>query len=114
MKLKKKENQSVDASVILRRGIKIPMGGETDTKCGAETEVKAIQRLPDLGPIPYTVTKFRHYCGFQQVLTDRALISLSPERFCQCLTNSEVDAHSQPLDWAQGPQWKSWRKDPRS
>jgi hypothetical protein len=40
MKLKKKEDQSVDASVLLRRGVKIPMGG--DTKCGAETEGKAI------------------------------------------------------------------------
>jgi hypothetical protein len=41
MKLKKKENQSVDASV-LRRGFKIPMGGDTETKFGAETKGKAI------------------------------------------------------------------------
>jgi hypothetical protein len=27
----------------------IPMGGDTETKCGAETEGKAIQRLPHLG-----------------------------------------------------------------
>ena len=39
MKFKKKEDQSVDASVLLRRG----------TKCGAENEEKAIQRLPHLG-----------------------------------------------------------------
>jgi hypothetical protein len=26
---------------------------------------------------------------------------------CQCLTNTEVDALNQPLDWAQGPQWRS-------
>jgi hypothetical protein len=42
MKLKKKEDQSVDTSVLLRRGNKIPMGGDTETKCGAETEGKAI------------------------------------------------------------------------
>jgi hypothetical protein len=48
MKLKKKENQSVDASVLLRRGNKILMGGNTETKCGAETEGKNIQRLPHL------------------------------------------------------------------
>jgi hypothetical protein len=30
MKLKK-ENQSVDTSILLRRGIKIPMGGDTKT-----------------------------------------------------------------------------------
>jgi hypothetical protein len=41
MKLKK-EDQSVDASVLLRRGSKIPMGGNTETKCRAETEGKAI------------------------------------------------------------------------
>jgi hypothetical protein len=48
--------------------------------------------------IPYTVTKPRHYCGCQEVLADRNLIWLSPERFCQSLTNSEVDALSHPLD----------------
>jgi hypothetical protein len=42
MKLKKKEDQSVDASVLLRRGNKIFTGGNTETKCGAETERKAI------------------------------------------------------------------------
>jgi hypothetical protein len=35
MKLKK-ENHSVDISVLLGRGIKIPMGGDTETKFGAE------------------------------------------------------------------------------
>jgi hypothetical protein len=52
LKLKKKEDESVDNSVCLRRGNKIPMGGDTDTKCGAETEEKAIQRLPHLGIHP--------------------------------------------------------------
>jgi len=45
MKLKKKD-QSVDASVLLRRGNKILTGGNMETKYGAETEGKAIQRLP--------------------------------------------------------------------
>jgi len=49
MKLKKKEDQNVDASVLLRRGSKIFTGGNTGTKNGAETEGKAIQRLPHLG-----------------------------------------------------------------
>ena len=52
MKLKKKEDQSVDASVLFRRGIKIIKGGDTETKCGAETEGKAIQRLPHVGIHP--------------------------------------------------------------
>jgi hypothetical protein len=50
VKLKQKEDQSVGALVLHRRGNKIPMGG--DTKCGADTEGKAIQRLPYPGIHP--------------------------------------------------------------
>jgi hypothetical protein len=42
MKLKKKEDQSVDTLVLHRRGNIIPMGGDT------ETEEKAIQKLTHL------------------------------------------------------------------
>jgi hypothetical protein len=42
MKLKMKEDHSVDTLVLLRREIKISMGGYTETKSGAETEGKAI------------------------------------------------------------------------
>ena len=49
MKLKKMEEQGLGALVLLRRGNKILMGGNTETKCGAEIEGKAIQRLPHLG-----------------------------------------------------------------
>ena len=49
MKLKKKEDQSVDASVLLRRGNEILTGGNMETKCRVDTEGKAIQRLPHLG-----------------------------------------------------------------
>jgi hypothetical protein len=52
MNLKKKENQSVDTSVLFRTGNKIPMGGVTMAKCGAEVEGKAIQQLPYLGIYP--------------------------------------------------------------
>jgi hypothetical protein len=52
MKLKKKEGQCVDASVLLRRGNKILMGGNTETKFVVDTEGKAIQRLPHLGINP--------------------------------------------------------------
>jgi hypothetical protein len=48
-RLKKKEDQSVDTYVLLRRQNKIPTRGNTEAKCGAETEGKAIQRLPYLG-----------------------------------------------------------------
>jgi hypothetical protein len=52
MKLKKKENQSVDTSILLRRGYKIPMEGVTETKFGAETKGMTIQELPHLGIDP--------------------------------------------------------------
>ena len=38
MKLKKKEDQSVDNSILLGRGNKTPMEGVTETKFGAETK----------------------------------------------------------------------------
>jgi hypothetical protein len=52
MKLKKKEDKSVDTLVLLRRRNKIPMEGVTETKCGAEIEGMTIQRLPYLGIHP--------------------------------------------------------------
>jgi hypothetical protein len=52
MKLKKKEDQSVDTLILLRRGNKIPMEGVSETKFRAETEGMTIQRLPYLGNQP--------------------------------------------------------------
>ena len=49
MKLKKKEDQSVDTSLLLRMGNKIPMEGVTETKFRAETEGRTIQRLFYIG-----------------------------------------------------------------
>jgi hypothetical protein len=52
MKLKKKEGQSVDTSLFLRRGNKIHMEGVTETKYGAETKGKTIQSRLNLGVHP--------------------------------------------------------------
>jgi hypothetical protein len=41
MKPKKKEDQTVDASLLLRRGNKILTGGNMETKYGTETKRKA-------------------------------------------------------------------------
>jgi hypothetical protein len=71
MKLKKKEDQSVDTSLLLRMENKIPMEGVTETKFGAETEGRV---CPTQGSIPYTTTKPRHYCICQQDFADRTLI----------------------------------------
>jgi hypothetical protein len=48
MKLKKKEEQSVDTLILLRRGNKISMEGVTETKFRAETEGMTSQRLSHL------------------------------------------------------------------
>jgi hypothetical protein len=52
MKLKKKEDQSVGTSVLLRSRKNILMGANTETKCGVETEGKDILRLPHMGIHP--------------------------------------------------------------
>ena len=39
---KKKEEQSVNTLVLFCSGIKIPMGGDTETTCRADTEGKAV------------------------------------------------------------------------
>jgi hypothetical protein len=49
MKLMNKKDQSVNSSILLRRGNKIPMDKLTMTKCGAEIKEMTIQRLPHLG-----------------------------------------------------------------
>jgi hypothetical protein len=46
------EDQSVDTSILLRRGTTIPMEGVTETKYGAETEGRTIHSLPHLGIHP--------------------------------------------------------------
>jgi hypothetical protein len=53
IKLMKKEDQSVDTSLLHRMENKIPMEGVTETKFGAETERMTIQRLfhPGIHPI---------------------------------------------------------------
>jgi hypothetical protein len=58
---------------------------------------KPSRDCPTWGSIPYADTKPRHYCGFQEVLADRILIYLCPEKLFQSLANTEVDAYSQPL-----------------
>jgi hypothetical protein len=47
MKLKNKEDQSVDTLLLLRMGNKIPMEGVTETKFGAEAEGRTTQSCFD-------------------------------------------------------------------
>jgi hypothetical protein len=52
MKIKKKTDQSVDTSFLLRMGNKIPMERVSDMKFRAETEGRTIQRLSHVGILP--------------------------------------------------------------
>ena len=98
MKLKKKEDKGVDSSVLLRRGNKYPWEEIQRKSMEQRLKERPSRDCPTWRSILYTATKPTHYCRCQQVLNDRSLIELSPERLCQCLTNTEVDALSQPSD----------------
>ena len=52
--------------------------------------------------------------GCWEVLADVNLIWLSPKRLFLNLTDTEVDAHSQPLDKFGVSWWRNWRSDSRS
>jgi hypothetical protein len=52
MEFKKKEDQSVDPLVLLRRRNKILMAVNMEIKCGTMNEGNTIQRLPHLGIHP--------------------------------------------------------------
>ena len=96
----------MDALVLLRRVNKLITGGNVETKCDAETEGKAMQRLSHLGIQPkyshqtqtLLSTKPRCYCGYREVFVAGSLVWLSPEGLCQSLTNTEVKDLSQELD----------------
>jgi hypothetical protein len=79
MKLKK-EDQSVVLQSFLDGGTKYTW--EEIQRQNVEQTLK--ERLssdcPTLRSIPFTVTKPRYDCGYQQVIADRSLIQLSPER----------------------------------
>ena len=77
MKLKKKEDQSVDASVLLRRGNTIFMGANMEIKCGAEMEERPFRDCPTWGSISYTVTKPGRDCKCWEVLAEGSLIWIS-------------------------------------
>ena len=76
MKLKKKEDQSVDTLFLLRMGNKIPMKGVTETKFAAEPEGMIIQRLPHLGIHPINNHQTQTLGRCQQEPADRSLIKL--------------------------------------
>jgi hypothetical protein len=75
-----------------------------EIKCDHRLKQRSSRDCPTYWSIPYRVTKPKRYCRWQQVLAERSLIKLYLKRLCQCLTNTDVDARSQPMDWG----WAEW------
>jgi hypothetical protein len=74
--------------LLLRRGNKIPMEGVTETKFGAKTEGRTIQRLPYLGihPINNNQTQTLLHIPTKFCWQDPDLAV----RLCPCLANIET------------------------
>jgi hypothetical protein len=68
MKLKKKEDQSMNTLFFLGMDNKIPLEGVTETMFGAEMEGRTIQKLAHLGIYPIKS------CICQQDFSDRTQI----------------------------------------
>jgi hypothetical protein len=73
----------VDASVLLRKRNK--NSREQIWRLSAEERLKErpSRDCSTWGFIPDTVSKLRHYCGCYEILADRSLMYLSPERPCK-------------------------------
>ena len=100
MKLKKKEDQSVDTLLLLRMGNKLPMEGVTETKLGAEMEGRTIQRLPHPGI---------HIIYNHQTQT---LLHM-PERFCWHNPDIALSCEAMSVWWNTGPPMKELEKVPK-
>jgi hypothetical protein len=70
----KKDDQSVDTSVLLRKGSKYPWEKIQTQSLEQKLMERSPSDCPTWGSILYTFTKPRHYCGCQQGLADWRLI----------------------------------------
>jgi hypothetical protein len=73
MKLEMKEVQTVDTSLLLRMGNKIPIEGVTEKSLELRKKKGPSRDCPTWGYGPYTTTKLRQYCICQQNFSDRTL-----------------------------------------
>jgi hypothetical protein len=66
----KKEDQSMDASVLLRRENKISARVNVETNVEQKLKERPSGDCPTWESIPYRAANPRHYCGCQEVLAD--------------------------------------------
>jgi hypothetical protein len=113
MKLKKKEDQSLDTAFLLRMGKKIPMEGVTEIKFGAEMKGKTIQRL--LHPVIHPLYNYQ----------TQTLLHM-PGRFCWQDPDIALSCEAMPMPgkfrsgcsqssirWKTGPLMKELEKVPK-
>ena len=103
---KRLKDQSVSASVSLRslrRCNKTPTGANMETKCGPDTEGKAIQTLPHLGIHLIHSHQTQTLLWMPRSPRWQEPDIASPERLFQSLTNTEADAHRHPLNSMSSP-----------
>jgi hypothetical protein len=74
MKLKKKEDESVMLWSILEGGSKYSLGKIWRQSVEQRLKKMSSRECPTWGSFAYTVTKTRHYSGFQEIYADRSLI----------------------------------------
>jgi hypothetical protein len=74
MKLKKKEDKNMDASVLLRRGNKFSQEEVWRQSVEQSLKERPSRDCPTWGSVPYTDSKHRLYCRCHKVLPDRTLI----------------------------------------
>jgi hypothetical protein len=98
MKLKKKEDQNVDASGLLRRRNKIFTGGNAQTGVEERLEEGPSRYCPHLGIHPIYRHQTQTLWLMPGVIAEGSLRRLSLGRFCHSLTNTEGNACSQALD----------------
>ena len=113
MKLKKNEDQSLDALPLLRTGNKTSMEGVTETKFGAETKGWTIKRLP--------------YSGIHPIISFQTLTPLhTVARFCRKDPDIAVSCETMPgpnkhrsgcsqstIGWITGPPMEELEKVPK-
>jgi hypothetical protein len=106
MKLKKKEEKSIDTSVFLRRRNKIPIQRHTEIQ-----RQSMEQRLKESSPRDWIHLIYTHQTQTLLWMLESACWQ-EPDmavfwEALTVLTYSEVDTLSQSLDWAQGPQLRN-------
>jgi hypothetical protein len=90
VKLKKKKDQSVDTSSLLRIGNKIPMEEVTETKFGDEMEGRTIQRLPHPGKTQIQLHMPARFCRQDPDIADSSEALPVPGKYRSGCSESSI------------------------